>query len=239
MGDFDIIWGVKTGSKSPSLCEKAYTYVSRLLMRGELAPGAKLSERALSEACGVSRVPMREAIRRLVEEGALFQKSQSGTYVKSLTREDLIEIYEVREAIECRQIRAAIPNMSAKDRRDFAAHANAQREIAQRFRESGEQILTGKTEQDFLAHDFAQHLLLLKRAGNRYAERIVSIAYRRNRFFGLHSHRRDLDHVAWTWRYHKRIADAILSNDPDKAEFWMRQHIIRSMKDALRQFDRT
>lgn len=220
-----------------SLCEKAYTFVSRLLMRGELAPGAKLSERTLSLACGVSRVPMREAIRRLVEEGVLYQKSQSGTYVSALTREELIEIYEVREAIECRQIRAALPKMSEKDRRDFAAHANAQRRIAEAFRASGKSLLEGKEEQDFLHHDFAQHLLLLKRAGNRYAEKIISAAYRRNRFFGLHSHRRNLDHVAWTWRYHKRMADAVLANDADRAEFWMRQHIIRSLKDALRMFD--
>lgn len=183
---------------TPPLCEKAYTFVSRLLMRGELAPGAKLSERALSLACGVSRVPMREAIRRLVEEGVLYQKSQSGTYVSALTREELIEIYEVREAIECRQIRAALPKMSEKDRRDFAAHADAQRRIAEAFRASGKLLLDGKDEQDFLHHDFAQHLLLLRRAGNRYAEKIVTTAYRRNRFFGIHSHRRDETHVVRT-----------------------------------------
>lgn len=225
--------------KSCSLSDKAYAFISQMLKCGKLTPGEKLSERTLSQACGVSRVPMREAIRRLVEEGALSQRSQSGTYVNELTRADLIEIYEVREAIECRQIRIAIHNMSHADRISFANHAAAQHDIVKKFRQSQQAILSGKDEQDFLAHDFAQHLLLLKRAKNRFAEKIISVAYRRNSFFGLHSHRRDLMHIAWTWRYHHRMAEAVLAGNPDQAEFWMRQHIIRSMKDALRNFDAT
>ena len=129
--------------KDVSLSDKAYAYVSQMLKRGKLAPGAKLSERSLSQACGVSRVPMREAIRRLIEEGALFQKSQSGTYVSAFTRKDLIELYEVREAIECRQIRIAIPNMTNADRQAFANHAAALRKIIEKFRLSGQSILTG------------------------------------------------------------------------------------------------
>lgn len=221
-----------------SLCEKAYTFVSRLLMRGELAPGAKLSERALSLACGVSRVPMREAIRRLVEEGVLYQKSQSGTYVSALTREELIEIYEVREAIECRQTRAAIAHLTETDRRDFARHAARQREIANAFIASGQDLLSGSAEQDFLAHDFAQHLMLLRKAGNSYAEKIVTTAYRRNRFFGLHSHRRDETHVRHTCDDHELLARAVCAGNAEAAEAAMREHIRHSMADALAQFDR-
>ena len=221
-----------------SLCEKAYGYVSRMLMLGELAPGAKLSERALSAACGVSRVPMREAIARLVEEGALFQKSQSGTYVSTLTRRDLVEIYEVREAIECRQTRAAVDCLTDADRRKFADHAERQRRIADAFTASGAPLLKGRAEQDFLAHDFAQHLLLLRAAGNGYAEKIVATAYRRNRFFGLHSHRRDADHVTRTCADHELLARAVLAGNADAAEAAMREHIRHSMADALAQFDR-
>jgi len=181
---------------------------------------------------------MREAIRLLIEEGALSQKSQSGTYVNALSRQDLIDIYEVREAIECQQIRAAIAHMTASDMDELTSHVHRQHEIILRFRDSGEPILTGKEESDFLSHDFAQHLLILRRAGNRYAEKIITSAYRRNSFFGLHSHLRDLTHVSWTWRYHKRMVEAIVDKNPTMAAFWMRQHIIRSKLDALRQFDR-
>ena len=61
-----------------TLCDKAYNHLSRMLARGVLKPDQKLSERSVSLACGVSRIPVREAIRRLVEEGVLYQKSQSG-----------------------------------------------------------------------------------------------------------------------------------------------------------------
>ena len=70
-----------------TLCDKAYNHLSRMLARGVLKPDQKLSERSVSLACGASRIPVREAIRRLVEEGVLYQKSQSGTYVARLDRQ--------------------------------------------------------------------------------------------------------------------------------------------------------
>lgn len=221
-----------------TLCDKAYNHLSRMLARGELRPEHKLSERSVSLACGVSRIPVREAIRRLVEEGVLYQKSQSGTYVASLDRQQILDAYEVREAIETYQIRKALPRLTDAQKRRLAESCDAQHAIILAFRDSGKSVLSGKQEQAFIAHDFFFHLQLLKAAGNRLAEKIVTTAYRRNRFFGLYSHQRDLDHLAWTWRYHRRMADAILAGDAEKAVFWMRQHILRSKRDALRQFDR-
>ena len=64
-----------------NLNEKAYLFLVRKLSTGELKPGQKLSEPSLAESCGVSRTPMREAVRRLVEEGVLYHIVKSGTYV--------------------------------------------------------------------------------------------------------------------------------------------------------------
>ena len=220
-----------------TLCDKAYNHLSRMLARGELKPNQKLSERSVSLACGVSRIPVREAIRRLVEEGVLYQKSQSGTYVAGLDRQQIVDAYEVREAIEVYQLGKSISRLTDSQKRRLVESCDAQLSIIREFRDSGKPILSRKQEQDFVAHDFFFHLQLLKAAGNRLAEKFVTTAYRRNRFFGLHSHKRDLNHLAWTWRYHRRMADAILANDADAAVFWMRQHILRSKKDALKQFD--
>ena len=183
-----------------TLCDKAYNHLSRMLARGVLKPDQKLSERSVSLACGVSRIP-------------------------------------VREAIETYQMRKAMPRLTDAQKRRLSESCDAQLAIIRKFRASGKPVLSGKPEQDFLAHDFFFHLQLLKAAGNRLAEKIVTTAYRRNRFFGLHSHRRDLTHLAWTWRYHRRMADAILADDADAAVFWMCQHLLRSKKDALKQFD--
>ena len=220
-----------------TLCDKAYNHLSRMLALGELKPNQKLSERSVSLACGVSRIPVREAFRRLVEEGVLYQKSQSGTYVAGLDRQQIVDAYEVREAIEVYQLGKAISRLTDSQKRRLVESCDAQLSIIREFRDSGKPILSRKQEQDFVAHDFFFHLQLLKAAGNRLAEKFVTTVYRRNRFFGLHSHKRDLNHLAWTWRYHRRMADAILANDADAAVFWMRQHILRSKKDALKQFD--
>ena len=71
--------------------------------------------------------------------------------------------------------------------------------------------------------------------GRRKGERT---AYRRNRFFGLHSHRRDADHVTRTCADHELLARAVLAGNADAAEAAMREHIRHSMADALAQFDR-
>ena len=78
-------------SHKENLNEKAYSFVTRLLSRGELKPGQKLSEPSLAAACGVSRTPMREAVRRLVEEGVLYQVVKSGTYVTGFGAKDVCD----------------------------------------------------------------------------------------------------------------------------------------------------
>ena len=72
---------MKKRRHTKKLDERAYEFVSGLLASGELKPGQKLSEPSLASACGVSRTPMREAVRRLIAEGVLNQVPKSGTYV--------------------------------------------------------------------------------------------------------------------------------------------------------------
>ena len=120
-----------------TLCDKAYNHLSRMLARGALRPDQKLSERSVSLACGVSRIPVREAIRRLVEEGVLYQKSQSGTYVARLDRQQIVDAYEVREAIETYQLRKAMPRLTDAQKRRLSESCDAQYAIIRAFRESG------------------------------------------------------------------------------------------------------
>jgi DNA-binding GntR family transcriptional regulator len=70
------------------------------ILAGEIPPGAPLVETALSERFDVSRGPLREALRQLIEEGLVVTRPYAGTHVATLSVEDVREIYSLRTALE-------------------------------------------------------------------------------------------------------------------------------------------
>lgn len=71
-----------------------------LIVSGELPAGSRLTETRLASALGISRGPLREAIRELVDIGLLVSKPYKGLFVREVTRGDLEEIYSLRTALE-------------------------------------------------------------------------------------------------------------------------------------------
>jgi DNA-binding GntR family transcriptional regulator len=83
-----------------SLVSLATAEIRKLIVSGELAPGDKLNEPPLAERLGISRPPLREALRTLESEGLLEQSPRRGYRVVSMTETDINEIYSLRRALE-------------------------------------------------------------------------------------------------------------------------------------------
>lgn len=97
---------------------RAADQLKRLIVSGELAAGARLTEIDLAAALGISRGPLREAIRELVDIGLVVSKPYKGLFVRDITLEDLNEIYSLRTALEQFAFR------QCWDKRDAAAMAD-------------------------------------------------------------------------------------------------------------------
>jgi DNA-binding GntR family transcriptional regulator len=220
-----------------ALCNKVYKHITKKLVTGGLCAGQKLSEQTIAAECGTSRTPVREAVRRLTEEGVLYQIPSIGTFVSRMDRSQLLDAYDVRQVIECHAIERAVRNLTKETRAELRRLCDGMHRIIVSIRNRKRPILTGDALIAFLSADLTFHLLVLKAAGNRLAIKIVTDAYQRNQFFGHHSHRRDLRHLAWVWRHHAKIERALRQGDPAKAAYWMRAHIVRSQTDALAAFD--
>jgi DNA-binding GntR family transcriptional regulator len=82
------------------------------ILAGRLEPGAELSEVALASEFGTSRGPLREALGRLASEGLVTITPRRGAVVAQLSREEFIDAYQVREALETLAVRLAVPLMS-------------------------------------------------------------------------------------------------------------------------------
>lgn len=83
-----------------SLAEKSYEHIRRQLSEGALAPGKRLVNRTLAEEIGVSVIPVREAIHRLASEGLVEHVPGAGAFVKRPSRQDLDNLYVLRDALE-------------------------------------------------------------------------------------------------------------------------------------------
>jgi DNA-binding GntR family transcriptional regulator len=81
-------------------------------MAGDLAPGAKLNQHRLATELGMSRIPVRDALRSLAAEGLVTFRAHATAVVAPLSMEDLQELYEIRISLEPRLGRLAIPNLT-------------------------------------------------------------------------------------------------------------------------------
>jgi len=99
-----VAWTLPEGRNVPTLgealAEQAYELLRDAVISQQIPAGARLSVPELARRLGISRSPVREAIARLVHERLAISEVRRGAVVASVSREDLIEIYDVREVLE-------------------------------------------------------------------------------------------------------------------------------------------
>lgn len=92
------------------LGDRAYADLKALIVGFELQPGESLSEKALSERLGLSRTPIREACQRLAREGLVRLVPGRGAFVAEISIPDVVELFQIREALEAFAARLAARN---------------------------------------------------------------------------------------------------------------------------------
>jgi DNA-binding GntR family transcriptional regulator len=95
--------------ESPSLVELAVLRLQREILSGQTDPGERLVEEQLTRRLGISRAPLREALRRLAEQGLVEHVPRRGVRVATLSDRDVEELYAVRDVLERHALQAALP----------------------------------------------------------------------------------------------------------------------------------
>lgn len=103
-----------------TLWERVHDHLRQEILANRLTPGTVLGEVALSESLGVSRGPIREAIGRLAAEGLVIVRPRRGAVVASLSKDEFLEAYQVREALEVLAVRLAVPRLADVERERLA-----------------------------------------------------------------------------------------------------------------------
>lgn len=105
----------KGKSKGPDKNKMAYESIRNLIVTNELKAGDIITENILAEELGMSRTPIREAIKILAKEGFLEIRNGVGTYVKHITIKEIYDINEVRINLESMALQTAIHNIKQED----------------------------------------------------------------------------------------------------------------------------
>jgi DNA-binding GntR family transcriptional regulator len=114
-----------------TLREQVADHLRREILSSRLAPGAELSEVALARSLGISRGPLREALGQLAAEGLVTIVPRRGAVVKRLTRQEFIDAYQVREALESLAIKLAVPRLTVGAKAELHRMAEQMERAAQ------------------------------------------------------------------------------------------------------------
>ena len=105
--------------KTDSLAERAYVAIRRLIVTLELEPGAVINERELVERLGIGRTPVREALRRLAQEGLVEVYPRRGMFVTDVDVRRLAQLSEVRAVLEPETARLAAERLTEAGRAEL------------------------------------------------------------------------------------------------------------------------
>jgi DNA-binding GntR family transcriptional regulator len=107
--------------KRVTVADATTEQLRRAIISGQIADGTPLRQDALAEELGVSRIPVREALARLEAEGLAISYPHRGYVVTALSRDEVLELFELRAQLEPELLRAAISNMTATDLKNAEA----------------------------------------------------------------------------------------------------------------------
>ena len=196
-----------------TLWQRVHDHLREEILAGHLQPGAELAEVALSQQLGVSRGPIREAISRLAAEGLVTVRPRRGAVVSSLSKEEFLELYQVREALEVMAVKLAVPRLGPDD---FAALQS----LIQAMTESAERSEIG----EFFQANLAFHGHLFAASGNGklqdlYSQLIGQMGRYRMRSLALRGN------LQRSIAEHGAILRAAKRGDADRAAQLMSEHI--------------
>ncbi|MDQ7955753.1 MAG: phosphonate utilization associated transcriptional regulator [Rhodocyclaceae bacterium] len=204
-----------------SLANVVQSEIERMILDGELASGAKLTESTLADQLGVSRGPVREAFRMLEEAGLVRTEKNRGVFVRDVPIEEALEIFEVRAAMDLYVGRKVAQCASAAQVRELRQLVDAM-----------DQAVKAGNARDYHRFNLSFHDRLLELAGNAkllatYRKLVNELSlFRRQNLTG--------ESMAVYSREHRQIVKAIAAGDAEAAGQAMYQHVMNSRERTLR-----
>jgi DNA-binding GntR family transcriptional regulator len=203
----------------PSLVDRVIESVFEAIAAGRFRPGTKITEDQLAEEFGVSRTPVREAVKRLAALGLVVVRPRCGLEVATIDESDLAEITQLREELESFALRLAAARMTPGE---LAELEELQRDC-ERLLEEGERLAIFRADGRF-------HLAVAGFSGNRYLLESLQRLEMKVQLCRALFCRSDAK-VRGSVRFHRKILAALEKGQAERAEELMREHVNRTAKE--------
>lgn len=211
--------------KMPTLSDRALERITELIIRGDLEPGSRMQEAVLARQLGISRGPLREAIRRLEGRGLLVRVPHIGVKVASPSLDEIIDLYMMREVLEglaCRLAAERLGDDELKRLRSVLFDHSAHDDV-----KAGTGYYQSPGDQDF-------HFQIIEGSRQvRLIETLLGDLYQQLRIFRYRSSVNP-GRAKAAYEEHVGILEALEKRDGNLAEQLMREHL-RHARESLQQ----
>ncbi|MBV9534875.1 MAG: GntR family transcriptional regulator [Solirubrobacterales bacterium] len=202
-----------TRLENRTLREQVADHLREEILSSRLAPGVELSEVALARSLGISRGPLREALGQLAAEGLVTIVPRRGAVVKRLTRQEFIDAYQVREALESLAIKLAVPRLSEREKGEL-----------HRMAEQMERAAAKANADRFFGLNRQFHARLVRASGNSKLEEVHSqLVAQMGRLMKQSVQLRG--GIEQSAAEHRAILEAVDAGDPERAAQLLEDHI--------------
>jgi len=197
--------------------------IRELVLGGDYAPGTALSEVRLAEHFDVSRTPVREALKQLQVEGLVEIRPKVGTFVRRISRREIVEMFEVKEILEGMAARLMARRGQVPELDVLRANLDSSESATRRGDSAAYAALVHEFHQTIVSgcdnHKLAEH----------YTSLMNQLAYHRLVLRSV-QHPGRLDRSC---AEHRRIVELIIEKDGVGAELAMRDHVVASAREVM------
>ena len=205
-----------------------YQRIKRDIIFGDLAPGSKLKLDGLKDRYAASMSTLRETLNRLASEGFVAAQDQRGFFVTDVSREDLIEIANLRVLLECHALRLSIQNGDTDWEGNLVAAHHKLHLMEQRM-QSGDH--SGK--EDWKRYDWEFHQALISACGSKNLLSLHAVLFDKYLRYQM---------LVLTYRgdeavlEHKDMFGAALARNQDAAALALQVHVEKGLEHTLQAF---
>lgn len=194
-----------------------YSAMRELLVSGEFAPGTRLNEVHLAEMFDVSRGPLRDALRKLSNEGLVEIVPHRGAFIPALGLTEVGELYEYREALEVMVVRLVCERASDDELKNLRNLLN-----------QTQQLLASEPQRGY-PEEPDWHRALYQLCGNQLLVTRLTELHTKVRLARSQSSRKH-DRAEEAFHEHKALLEAVLARDSEEAQRAMSEHMQRSLE---------
>lgn len=203
------------------LSKKVYRILKKEIIKGSFEPGNKVLEGKIADQMGISRTPVREAIRVLAAEGFVILSPNQGVVVRSVSAENIREVLQIHSVLEGLAARLSCEVINEEDLKELENCVNRMEKLANK-----------KDSSTYSEVDLKFHELIVNICRNKrliQMRKNISDQAQRYRIGSLSIPRR----LKESLKEHQKILEAFKTKDPKKADSTSQKHIQNALKNIL------